>query len=109
MVHDRMHWTLAEAINSSAVLYRVTKDEKYAAQYSMFLKYLDENVLDHACGSWFHQLDRQNQLKQTVWTGKPDIYHALQAMLIPYSDVSVSIAKACDNNAATSPSKKILL
>ena len=95
VVHDRMHWTLAEAINSSAVLYRVTKDEKYATQYSMFLKYLDEIVLDHSCGSWYHQLDRHNQLQQTVWPGKPDIYHALQAMLIPYIDVSVSIAKAC--------------
>lgn len=101
VVHDRMHWTLAEAINSSAVLYRVTNETKYAEQYSMFLEYLDETVLDHSCGSWFHQLDRHNQVKQTVWPGKPDIYHALQAMLIPYSDVSVSIAKACYNKALT--------
>ena len=101
VVHDRMHWTLAEAINSSAVLYRVTNETKYAEQYSMFLEYLDETVLDHSCGSWFHQLDRHNQVKQTVWPGKPDIYHALQAMLIPYSDVSVSIAKACYNRTLT--------
>ena len=94
VVHDRMHWTLAEAINSSAVLYRVTKEEKYAQHYSMFLKYLDETVLDHSCGSWFHQLDENNRLKGTVWPGKSDLYHALQAMLIPYSDVSVSIASA---------------
>ena len=66
-----------------------------------FKEHLDETVLDHSCGSWFHQLDRHNQVKQTVWPGKPDIYHALQAMLIPYSDVSVSIAKACYNKALT--------
>ena len=101
VVHDRMHWTLAEAINSSAILYRVTRNEKYADQYSMFLTYLDETVLDHARGSWFHQMDRQNRVKQTVWPGKPDIYHALQAMLIPYRDVSVSIARACYNHAVT--------
>lgn len=94
VVHDRMHWTLAEAINTSAVLYRVTKDQKYAEHYSMFMKYLDETVLDHTCGSWFHQLDEHNCLKATVWPGKSDIYHALQSMLIPYSDVAVSIAKA---------------
>lgn len=97
VVHDRMHWTLAEAINSSAVLYRVTKEEKYAEHYSMFMKYLDETVLDHSCGSWFHQLDENNHLKETVWPGKSDVYHALQSMLIPYSDVSVSIAKALYN------------
>lgn len=94
VVHDRMHWTLAEAINSSAVLYRVTGNEKYAGDYSEFMKYLDEVVLDHTCGSWFHQLDEHNQIKQTVWPGKSDIYHALQAMLIPYAPVDLSIAKA---------------
>ena len=95
VVHDRMHWTLAEAINTSAVLYRVTGETKYADMYSEFLKYLDEKVLDHKNGSWFHQLDRANNVIDTVWPGKSDIYHALQATLIPYCDISVSVAPAC--------------
>lgn len=94
IVHDRMHWTLAEAINSAAVLYHVTEKEKYAADYAEFMKYLDEQVLDHVNGSWFHQLDEENKLIGTVWPGKADIYHALQAVLIPYSKVDVSIALA---------------
>ncbi len=94
IVHDRMHWTLAEAINTSAVLYQLTGKEEYAADYAMFLRYLDETVLDHVNGSWFHQLDRNNQLLGTVWPGKSDLYHALQATLIPYLEVSVSIAAA---------------
>ena len=93
VVHDRMHWTLAEAINASA-LHRVTGKEKYAADYAEFMKYLDEKVLDHVNGSWFHQLDRENNLLETVWPGKSDIYHALQATLIPYYDPSLSIAVA---------------
>jgi len=94
MVHDRMHWTLAEAINTAAVLYRVTGKEKYADDYAMFMEYLDETVLDHEHGSWFHQLNEKNELMGTVWPGKSDIYHALQAVLIPYSRVDVSIALA---------------
>ena len=94
VVHDRMHWTLAEAINTSAVLYRVTGKEKYAEDYSVYMEYLDKYVLDHANGSWFHQLDENNNVIGTVWPGKSDIYHALQATLIPYSDITVSIAKA---------------
>ena len=94
VVHDRMHWTLAEAINTSAVLYRVTGKQKYADDYAMFMEYLDEEVLDHVHGSWFHQLDQNNQLLGTVWPGKSDIYHALQAVLIPYHRVDVSIALA---------------
>ena len=93
-VHDRMHWTLAEAINTSAVLYRVTGKQQYADVYAEFMKYLDETVLDHINGSWFHQLDQNNQLIGTVWPGKSDIYHALQAMLIPYRSVDLSIACA---------------
>ena len=84
VVHDRMHWTLAEAINTSAVLYQVTGKEKYAKDYAAFMKYLDEVVMDHENGSWFHQLDEQNHLKGTVWSGKSDLYHALQSTLIPY-------------------------
>lgn len=93
-VHDRMHWTLAEAVNTSAVLYRVTKKVCYAEVYAEFMEYLDEKVLDHVNGSWFHQLDRNNQPIGTVWPGKSDLYHALQAVLIPYSRVDLSIACA---------------
>ena len=94
VVHDRMHWTLAEAINTSAVLYRVTGNQKYADDYAEFMAYLDDKVLDHVNGSWFHQLDRNNNLLGTVWPGKSDLYHALQATLIPYYPVNVSIALA---------------
>ncbi len=95
VVHDRMHWTLAEAINSSAVLYRTTKDPRYEEDYAMFMQYLDTCVLDHVNGSWFHQLDRKNRVTGTVWPGKSDLYHALQAMLIPYSlQTGMSIAPA---------------
>lgn len=92
VVHDRMHWTLAEAINTSAVLYRVTGNEKYANDYATFMQYLDEKVHDKVYGSWYHQLDQNNRVIGTVWPGKSDIYHALQATLIPYSPVDKSIA-----------------
>ena len=99
VVHDRMHWTLAEAINTSSVLFHVTDNEKYAADYAEFMKYLDEKVLDHVNGSWFHQLDRENNLLETVWPGKSDIYNALQATLIPYYAPGLSIAVAVKKQA----------
>ena len=70
VVHDRMHWTLAEAINTSAVLFHVTGNQKYADNFAEFMQYLDEKVLDHVHGSWFHQLDANNNLIGTVWPGK---------------------------------------
>lgn len=92
VVQDRMHWTLAEAINTSAVLYRATGKKKYAEDYGEFMKYLDEVVHDKIHGSWFHQLDERNNLKNTVWPGKSDLYHAFQAMTIPYGKIDKSIA-----------------
>jgi len=102
VVHDRMHWTLAEAINTAEVLYRVTGKENYAADYAQFMAYLDSIVLDHVNGSWYHQLDEKNQLKETVWPGKADLYHALQATLIPYYAPDVSIAVAVKERRAVS-------
>ena len=72
----------------------MTGKEKYAADYAEFMQYLDEKVLDHVNGSWFHQLDRENQVIGTVWPGKSDLYHAVQATLIPYYAAGVSIAPA---------------
>ena len=94
VVHDRMHWTLAEAINTSASLYQVTGKAIYADYYSWFMKYLDEKVMDHEHGSWYHQLDRNNQVLNTVWPGKSDLYHGTQATLIPFYNAAVSIARA---------------
>lgn len=94
VVHDRMHWTLAEGINTAAVLYRATGKTEYADLYARFLEYLDDKVLDHVNGSWIHQLDRNNQPMDTVWPGKPDLYHAVQATLIPYYAPDLSIAPA---------------
>ena len=94
VVHDRMHWTLAEAINTSSTLARVTGKDVYRTWYATFLKYLDADVIDHKNGSWFHQLDRENKLMTTVWPGKSDLYHATQSMMIPLRDPSLSISVA---------------
>ncbi len=94
IVHDRMQWTLAEAINTAAVLYRVTGKTVYADLYAEFLCYLDETVHDRKNGNWIHQLDRRNCKLETVWPGKPDIYHGLQSMLIPYCRPDKSVIMA---------------
>lgn len=97
VVHDRMHWTLAEAINTSATLYHITNKVKYSSDYTEFVTYLEDKVHDKVNGSWFHQLDENNNLLETVWPGKSDLYHAFQATLIPYNRHDLSIACAFKN------------
>lgn len=97
VVTDRMHWTLAEALNTSATLYKVTGKEEYRERYAEFAQYVDEHLIDHDGGSWFHQLDQDNKVIGTVWPGKSDVYHAFQSTLVPFLDPAVSIATAVRN------------
>jgi YebC/PmpR family DNA-binding regulatory protein len=62
--------------------------------YATFVEYLDDKVMDHVNGSWFHQMNRYNEVIGTVWPGKADLYHAVQATLIPYYAANLSIAVA---------------
>lgn len=94
VVHDRMHWTLAEGVNTAATLFHVTGKQEYADWYATFLEYIDTYLMDRVNGSWFHQLDRTNKPIDTVWPGKSDLYHATQAMMIPLRDPALSIAPA---------------
>lgn len=94
VVTDRMHWTLAEAVNTSATLAKVTGKREYRDWYATFWQYIDEYLIDHQLGSWFHQLDKNNHVIGTVWPGKSDLYHATQATLIPRYDPALSIAPA---------------
>lgn len=99
VVHDRMHWTLAEAINTSAVLARVTGKDEYKTWYSTVIEYTDKYLIDRDNGSWFHQLDRESKVLDTVWPGKADLYHAVQSMMIPVHDPALSVAVAVKNQA----------
>ncbi len=99
VVTDRMHWTAAESLNTAATLHAATGEARYADWYATFARYVDEHVIDHEGGSWFHQLDGGNHVIGTVWPGKSDLYHAFQSTLIPFLDPAVSIATAVKNAA----------
>lgn len=81
VVRTRMHWVAVEAISTAATLYARTGDAAYAHWYATWWDYCEQFMIDRARGSWFHELDEQNRPTAQVWSGKPDIYHALQATL----------------------------
>ena len=80
--------------SSKEIRFAEKRREKYANDYADFMQYLDEKVLDHVNGSWFHQLNSNNEVVGTVWPGKSDLYHAVQATLIPYFPVDLSVCPA---------------
>ena len=94
VVQHRMHWVAAEATATAAVLHAVTGEESYATWDQTFWDHIDSALRDREGGSWWHELDSANRPSATVWSGKPDTYHALQATLVPRLPVAPSFATA---------------
>ena len=92
VVRHRMHWVAAEATATAAVLHAVTGDPSYASWYETWWDHIDLDLRDRDGGSWWHELDGDNQPSSTVWSGKPDTYHALQATLVPRLPAAPSFA-----------------
>ncbi len=94
IVHDRMHWVAAEAVSTASALHARTGQRRYADLYALWWEYIASALIDPVHGSWHHQLDPQNRVISTVWPGKPDLYHAVQATLIPRLPLAPTLATA---------------
>jgi sulfoquinovose isomerase len=87
VVRDRLHWVLCEAIGAAAVLGEDALQDQW-------WDHAERHFIDREQGSWRAALDADNRPSSTVWDGKPDIYHALQATLIPRLPLAPSLAAA---------------
>ena len=77
-----------------ATVAHVTGDLGAAALRDLWWDYARRHLVDRAAGGWHHELDPQNRPSATVWSGKPDVYHAYQAALIADVPVTPSFASA---------------
>lgn len=94
VVRSRMHWVAAEAVATADVLHRATGDERWSRAATDWWQWIDEHLVDHERGSWRHELDERNRPASEVWPGKPDVYHAYQAALLPELPVVPAFASA---------------
>jgi sulfoquinovose isomerase len=92
VVRQRMHWVAAESICAAAALHRRTGEQVYAQRYAQWWDYAVTHLLDLERGSWHHELDAANRPQASVWPGKPDLYHAVQATLLPRLPLAPSLA-----------------
>lgn len=94
VVPDRIFWVPAEAIGAAAALGQVAGDPRFHERYVAWWDHVAEVFVDPDRGSWHHQLDVENRPTSTIWAGKPDLYHAYQAVLLSQLPVAASIAGA---------------
>jgi sulfoquinovose isomerase len=92
VVRERLHWTLAEAVSAAGALLRRTAEPEYEQYYRQFWAYIERYLIDRDDGSWHHQLGVDNLPNHSIWPGKPDLYHAYQATLLPMLPLHPSLA-----------------
>lgn len=83
LVRDKIWWPLCEGIGAAVFLGGVSDPTFYEDWYRRMWDYVQVHVFETATGRWIPQLDAHGSVRTTLFTGRPDIYHALQACLIP--------------------------
>ena len=91
VARTRMWWVLAEAMGAAAALHQATAEQRYADDLDRWWAAAQALFVDRVNGSWHHALNSANRPDDEVWQGKPDIYHSLQAVLLPYRPIVPSL------------------
>ncbi len=93
---DRLWWPCCEGVAAAAVLQKVCDDERFETWYRRIWGFIGDCFVDRRNGGWFAELDAQMRPVERTFAGKPDLYHALQACLIPLLDANGSITRQLD-------------
>lgn len=88
----RFHWVAAEGAATAHVLGRVTGAPRYAELEREWWAWIRKYLVDTERGSWHHELDTENRPSGRTWVGKPDVYHAAQAVILSELPLTGSFA-----------------
>jgi sulfoquinovose isomerase len=83
VVDARLSWVAAEAVLAADALARRTSDELAPSALPRLWDEIDRYFIDRERGAWHSELDPLGRPASTIWSGKPDVYHAYQACLFP--------------------------
>lgn len=83
VVEERFHWVMAEAVLAAEALHQFSGTALYAGLAERWWSEIDEHFIDEATGSWHHELSSTMGPSTRTWHGKPDVYHAFNALTFP--------------------------
>jgi len=92
VVEERFHWVIAEAVLAAEALHAFTGKAVYAGLAERWWAEIDEHFVDDATGSWHHELTPAMGPSSRAWRGKPDAYHAFNALVLPSLPLAPSVA-----------------
>jgi mannose/cellobiose epimerase-like protein (N-acyl-D-glucosamine 2-epimerase family) len=89
----KLWWPMAEGAAAAAFLIAHKPSEYHETWYRKIWDGIARHHLDHVNGGWHEQLTENMQPAYSLFAGKADIYHALQACLIPLYPAEGSLTK----------------
>jgi mannose/cellobiose epimerase-like protein (N-acyl-D-glucosamine 2-epimerase family) len=93
LVRDRLWWPVCEGIGAAHSLSALDGDVFHEDWYRRLWNFAARHLIDRREGGWRAQLDDELMPVTRYFLGKPDIYHALQACLIPLYPTDASLTR----------------
>jgi len=95
---QKLWWPVSEAIGAAAFLGAHVEDPFYEEWYRRLWDFAANHLIDTEQGGWHPELSADLTVGSSLFTGKPDIYHALQACLIPLFPATGSLTRVIPGN-----------
>jgi sulfoquinovose isomerase len=90
---QKLWWPCAEAIGAAAFLGEHSPSDFHEQWYRALWGFAENHLIDHRNGGWRPELSLNLEATTNLFTGKPDLYHALQACLIPLFPATGSLTR----------------
>ena len=89
----KLWWPLCEGAAAAHFLGQQQESDFHEESYRKIWNYIAGNSLDREFGGWHEELTEDGKPANSLFPGKGDIYHALQACLIPLFPADGSLTK----------------
>ena len=90
---EKLWWPMAEGVGAAAFLCEHQPDDFHETWYRTIWNAISRHFLDEERGGWHEELTEDLVPSHTLFAGKGDIYHALQACLIPLYPATGSVTR----------------
>jgi len=98
---SKLWWPMAEAVGAASFLNGHVPSDMHESSYRLIWDTIAAHFLDRKQGGWHEELTEDLRPAHTIFAGKADIYHALQACLIPLYPAEGSLTKGIIDSQET--------
>jgi sulfoquinovose isomerase len=99
LIRDRYWWPCCEGASAAAYLSAIDGGPVYEEWYRRIWSFISTRFIDSERGGWRAQVNADLKPSSDPFFGKVDIYHSLQACLIPTLPMTGSVTKGLQDAA----------